>query len=250
MKCARKECPNINYTHTQYCEKHAQIWRREQGRVYVPISPIKAHVEGLRGAGLGWGQISRLSGCSVRFVRNVMESNQSYVMKFNAEKILSVPVPKAQHTLASKGATVCNVGTQRRLQALISMGYTNKQLAKECGYPLTQFRYLLEKGNGVTGGVARRVDEVFRRLHVLPPPKGTAAKRSRLRAQKKGWPPPFAWDLETIDNPDAKPDLGGKSDFLDYIYDARSLGHSEKRMAEFLGMQTESLRQRIRREVA
>lgn len=239
-KCHR--CPNLSYTSMGLCQKHADAARRKAGRVYVPSQPVAEHINYLRANGLGWGRIAELAGVKISMLRFV--GQQKYTFANNAERILAVK------PLVADGKRICNVGTQRRLQALVALGYTNRQLAKELDYPISQFAYLINLSEqGVTARVARKVEEVFDRLQLTIPPPCTGSTRAKNRAQRKGWPPPFAWD-DDIDDPAATSNLGLKGCFMDSVEDGRNMGKSDKAIAEILGMQLGSFRQRVRRECA
>jgi hypothetical protein len=69
-------------------------------------------------------------------------------------------------------------------------------------------------GEHVRAGTARAVCALYDELWDQPPPEGThrdkiAASRARNRAAAHGWPPPLAWDDDTIDDPDVVPNPTG-----------------------------------------
>lgn len=99
-------------------------------------------------------------------------------------------------------------GTQRRLQALVAMGYTWRAIDRHLGH-----QNLAEKwGNGrlryVFPATATKVAKVYEKLSMTLPPNQTsrekaAVTKARNIARRNGWPPPLAWD--NIDNPDEQP---------------------------------------------
>lgn len=249
MKCRRERCTNLNYTATPFCEKHAPEWRRQQGRIWVPIGPTRAHVQQLRDAGLGWYRIANLSGVSAWVIRNVIEAGQKHVRLATARGLLSVPVPEREHDLVADGAVVSGLGTRRRLRALVALGYSNERLAVEVGYPVSQFGRLVGGESEVTAGVARKAERVFERLQMLPPPEGYAANRSRLRAARRGWPVPMSWDEDSIDDPASRPRVPmlRADDWFPEYEKLRAKGYSKKRIAALMGIEETSLNTRLRR---
>lgn len=252
MKCQRERCSNLVHANTPFCEKHAPEWRRQQGTAYTPIEPVRVHVQRLRDAGLGWYRIARLSGTSAWVVRNIMNADQSHVTLRNARNLLSVAVPSTAHELAAPNATVPGVGTHRRLRALVAIGYSNAQLAEEIGYPTSQVARLFSGEFDVSAAVARKVEEAFNRLHMIPVPDGYASNRSRLRAARRGWFPPLAWEIDSIDDPAVRPRGVGASqhDWLPEYGKLRAKGYSNSRIAALLGIRPDSLNSRLRRAAA
>lgn len=97
------------------------------------------------------------------------------------------------------------VGTQRRIKALGRIGWSLGDLGKLLGGVTTQAvgSYLKAERIHVTVRTAVQVKEVYDRLSLQLGPTPLAAKH----AARRGWPPPWSWDEETIDDPDAEPDL-------------------------------------------
>lgn len=244
------------------CAKSAQIGHRGLCRPHyaahtaanrpVPAAPIAAHVARLRAAGLGWQRLQDLTGLSFTALRRV--DRRRYVLPETARKILAIPVPDIPALAVADGALVDATGTRRRLQALIAAGWTNLDLADAMGYHKAQFgRYLLTDRHGctVTAGTARRAAEVFTRLQLLTPPDTAASRRSRLRAARRGWPPPLAWDEDTIDNPCSQPHTSPNSndddEFAAIIADHRALGRYDREIAARMGVHLDTLQTRLRR---
>ena len=252
MNCGRPNCTNRNSTATPFCEKHAPEWRRQQGRSWVPIERTRAHVKRLRDAGLGWYQIARLSGVSAWVIRNVIESDQKHVTIGTERRLLLVQVPEREHDLASAGAVVSGLGTRRRLRALVAIGYSNARLAKEIDYPASQFGRLLSGEFDVTANVARKTEDAFTRLQMVPPPDGYAANRSRLRAARRGWAPPLAWDEDAIDDPRsrARVPMIRSDDWMPEYEKLRDKGYSIKKIAALMGIEETSMNTRLRRAKA
>lgn len=201
--------------------------------------PVMDHIAFLKSKGVGYRRIAELTGLSTRVIQRV--GQQKFVQAETARRILSLrPEPFG-------GARISTTGSIRRLQALVRIGYTQRDLAGEIGITENSLYTLMDgRQNGVTAAVAEKIDEVFRRLQMT---RGGSV-RARVRAERRGWPPPFAWDLDAIDDPDAEPDLGAAPSFLEQVEDFRSLNRTDAQIAAFFGVSTQSVRDRILRHEA
>jgi hypothetical protein len=100
-------------------------------------------------------------------------------------------------------ALTTSAGTQRRLQALMVLGWSLSQIQHATG---TSALHRCLTRETVTAKLAREVRD-FYDAHWTSSPKAdgphaqTAITRTRLRAEKAGWLPPLAWDDDTIDDP-------------------------------------------------
>lgn len=107
------------------------------------------------------------------------------------------------------GPRVDATGTQRRLQALMVLGWSQKKLAHYLHLPQQHMSKMLT-ATQVNGSTAQAVSELYDRLWNLTPPQATrhdksAASRARIYATARGWLPPMAWDDATIDDPNVGP---------------------------------------------
>lgn len=104
---------------------------------------------------------------------------------------------------------VPGIGTARRVQALVALGWSFHQIAARIGvvHDLPG-RWARAGGSFVMRRTADRVDAVFRELCMTPPPENTIrlqreATYARTLARKRGWVTALAWD--DIDDPDEQP---------------------------------------------
>lgn len=107
------------------------------------------------------------------------------------------------------GRAVPAIGTQRRIQALMRLGWTSTDIATEAGW---QHRNgVLRILNGQKGRPTRWVERktadtiaaIYARLSMQTPEMTPTRARTRARAERLGYAPPLAWD--DIDNPDEQP---------------------------------------------
>lgn len=97
---------------------------------------------------------------------------------------------RKQNILHRGPTMIPSVGSVRRLQALMAIGWRQEDIARAGGWKSKQciqgvFRYPV-----VRPETARRIDEVFRALCMKPGP----SQNIREYASRKGYVPPLAWD--------------------------------------------------------
>lgn len=99
------------------------------------------------------------------------------------------------------------VGLQRRIRALAVLGWSVEHLAAHRGIPVTNLDRLRRPANRqhVKLGFAEHVLAVYEEFSNKVPPETPSAKAVRTRAAKQGFHSPWAWDEDTIDDPDALP---------------------------------------------
>lgn len=97
---------------------------------------------------------------------------------------------------------VSKVGAVRRLQALMWMGWSRRELARQAGYKGDAFALILNSPRqAIMVANDQKVADLFERLAMRPGP----SKRAHDCAERNGWLPPLAWT--DIDDPDEIPDL-------------------------------------------
>lgn len=126
---------------------------------------------------------------------------------------------------------VSAVGTRRRLQALMAIGWDQHSLAVEVGVTNTRISNLVRGINPeVTWHTVARVTRVYDRLSMTAREGTKAARYARTVARRQGWPPPLAWD--DIDN-DPEPPAGEPVDVDEVVVERILDGeHLEATQAE------------------
>lgn len=114
---------------------------------------------------------------------------------------------KRQRHGLGEPAYVDPTGTQRRLRALVAIGYPTRTLATLLGWTGNIGR-VLWGDHLINRKTARRVAEIYDELSEIPGPSDA----SRRAAKRAGYVPPAAWDDETIDDPSAEPNTGAAED--------------------------------------
>lgn len=226
--------------------------------VWVPVEPVLEHVAALRAAGLGWPRIAELSGLSPLTVAGLAKPGRRAVNRRTEAAILGIDVPASPLAPElSAGFRVPIVGTRRRLRALAAIGYSQDHLLADLGMQPRSCA-LSKVYTGADYCTARRAREIaalFDRYRLRP--YGPSA-RAKQDARRKGWPPPFAWDDDTIEDPTVGPDFNAarmaarraearrRHDTLtaDIIADYRSVGRSDAEVADVLGLRLNSFYRR------
>ncbi len=91
-----------------------------------------------------------------------------------------------------------SLGTTRRIEALMAIGWTSGHIADLIGVTRSGVRRI-KYSRTVQIGTARRVEAAYDALSGRPGP----SEMTRGRARSLGYAPPLAWD--DIDNPDETP---------------------------------------------
>lgn len=212
--CGRPRCPYLTRSNAEgLCQKHRRAYiRNEYPAGYIlPTDNVVTHLNQLRGVGLAWKRISELTGgtVSITTLRAVAKRERTGITAAKAERILAItPVALVPDAIAaaSNGSFVPMIGTTRRAQALVAIGYCNEYICANIGYSNRKFhRILFGKGPYVAVATHRAMCELFTLVESTPAPPGYASNRARKRAARSGWAKPFDWDEEDIDDPTATP---------------------------------------------
>lgn len=111
--------------------------------------------------------------------------------------------------------TVPSIGARRRIQALLSVGWSRPQVAREAGWETSgALRYVM-RSDTMTRATHDRIAETYERLCMKTPPDELVARRVKTWARKGGYAPPLAWN--NIDDPNEVPDRGGSDEEIDLV---------------------------------
>ncbi len=112
-------------------------------------------------------------------------------------------------------AAPTGLGAQRRIRALMARAWSPQAIENATGIPAAGIRQVLADWRNVSLDLAAAVVRAYDQLWDADPPRATHAQRDaadahREQAERHGWPPPMAWDDDTIDHPDGHPAPGWK----------------------------------------
>jgi AraC-like DNA-binding protein len=207
----RCRCANCTAANTTASNEMHRARTFGRWKPYIDAAPVRAHIQTLRQIGVGVDQIASLAGLSSSHVRGLIyptgRSNRPFqkIRRETARRILSIPPDVSSRAANSH---VDATGTRRRLQALVTVGWTQTSLARALHRSSTNLRRSMS-GETVTACTAQLVDDLYERLWDTEPPEVTTAQRrpseaAHSLAARQGWLPPLAWD--DIDNdPEPRP---------------------------------------------
>lgn len=108
---------------------------------------------------------------------------------------------KAIRTGRAKPRLVDPTGSRRRVQALAAIGWPLGMICLRMGLVSSKPPRFLYEGKTISVRSAEAIARIYDELSMTPGPSTS----TRKRALRKGWPPPLAWDDDSIDDPEAKP---------------------------------------------
>lgn len=186
---------------------------RREGPAFVPIEHVREHVEDLRAHGLGTRRLAEISGVSARLIQAIVtgtrgpRDGEQHTVNRKAAAALMKVRPSA--ALVAPSRLIDATGTRRRLQALLTIGWSRAELARQAGLtPTATGRLML--ADSCTIHSARKVHTLYEELWDQAPPTTTGpqrqtAARARADARARGWVSPMSWDDDTIDDPTVVP---------------------------------------------
>lgn len=206
-RCAPCSAAQSRYAKTR---RHA----REHGQaLYIDPTRARAHVEMLLRRGLTIPQVARRAGIDRETVRALVGQTpggvpSTWTHRATEARLLSV-YPEAIGP--EQIGLVHPAGTARRLQALAARGWSRTQIGRRLGTTRQAVRELMDPARSQISVQSRtKVAALYDELWNVDPQPSTPAERSAYtktlaEAVRKGWPPPLAWDDDTIDHPGAQP---------------------------------------------
>lgn len=115
---------------------------------------------------------------------------------------------QALRTLYGTRSTISSLGTKRRIQALMALGWTRQAIGEAAGYApgaaRARISQILRGGDTMYIQTARKIEKAYAALSMRIPTGNTqVASIIRRNARRNGWPPPLAWN--NIDDPNEQP---------------------------------------------
>lgn len=116
---------------------------------------------------------------------------------------------EARRHMPGASRRVNPIGTSRRVQALVALGWTYLDIQRETGLEDAEVRrFAIGERAYVYSSTVAKVDAAFQRMCMTIPPARTsrekqARSKARRLAARNGWVPPLAW--MDIDDPAERP---------------------------------------------
>ena len=205
--CTKHEpgTPSCYSTHQCRCVPCSRAGRRQRKVSRLGLSdlvnaaPVRAHITRLLDRGHSTSGIAIAAGLSGAQITYTL-TRARRIHPETARSIMSVRTPAGY---------VDSTGTRRRLQALAALGWSFAGMARRLGLSDATVHHWTA-GRRVEAVSAAKARRLYAELWDQRPPESTpiqrmVANRNRALAQRRGWPPPMAWDDETIDRPESAP---------------------------------------------
>jgi hypothetical protein len=176
------------------------------GPAWVDPAPAREHIARLQADhGISLAAVGRLAGIQTSMVEHLCNPGHSqyrrWITRDTARRILDARFDLDQ---LDDRMQIDVIGTQRRIRALCRVGWSQILIAERLGIsPKAVGFYLNPNRRYVTARVARSIRDLYAELESRRGPSETSARW----AASRGWPPPIAWDDDTIDHPDTRPDV-------------------------------------------
>lgn len=215
-RCACEPCRLENNKRQNARRKLKGYGLFDDGR--TDAEPVRQHILHLREFGIGTRRLAEITGVGRPKIDHVMwgkavSSNGYYrpaipakrVDRAAAEKILAV---KPTIDALDPNYIMPARGTQRRLQALVSRGWSNVLLSQKLGMNAHSLGVMLRQGNVIVS-THHRIAALFDELWDQEPPTDTLMRRiviARMTnyAAARRWLPPLAWDdIDSDEEPPA-----------------------------------------------
>ncbi|TMR91276.1 hypothetical protein [Nonomuraea basaltis] len=165
---------------------------------------VRAHIAQLCEAGMSVSDIAEDARMYRRNLGRIIDGTYRDVNRPTAERLFAVQ-PRAGWALLDA------TGSRRRYQALTAIGWSGKEILQRlqdiAGYTTNTTRINTQRH--ISARLAGAIRRVYDDLSMTVPPDTVTARRARARAARYGWAPPLAWDEDTIDDPEAEPDIDG-----------------------------------------
>ncbi|WP_433520082.1 hypothetical protein ACQP2T_63820 (plasmid) [Nonomuraea sp. CA-143628] len=212
-------CYICGYANAVYCERRERAIAYGTWQPFVDAEPIRLHVRDLQSCGLGLRRIAEAASVDRKRLQALLNGRpergtgpQEKVRPALAAAILAV---EASFDLLGATTVIDATGTRRRLQALVTIGWSQAKLGARLSWTPANFSALMREPQTIVR-TARKVRCLYDELWDQAPPEDghrekIATNRARNMAKARGWVPPQAWDDDTIDDPSARPDIGAKT---------------------------------------
>jgi len=191
------------------CRNAGRDYRRRLGydrvngvRRRIDSTQTRVHLERLTAKGWTQAQIAEAAGISTGVVHDQLAGRYRTVNRHVAAAILSVALdhkPPIQRGMADA------TGTRRRLQALMVLGHTMADVARQAGVGISSLQQTADgRWATIRASNAAKVSRVYRQLSLVSAPRTLWSEKARNHAMARGWHGPMAWD--DIDDPACQPD--------------------------------------------
>lgn len=182
------------------------------------LADLQAHLKGLHGRGMSAQAMARQTAIHSTSIDGILSGRHTKVHRTIYNRLMQAKFEAPLYRSAAgrpTGSYQDSTGTRRRVRALQADGFPLRLIAAEMGVSLQAVSQLANKEGPVYASTAARVAEVYDKWLITDPRKdlGVGAQsysRTKMAAERAGYPPRGCWDPDTIDDPDAFPEWTGE----------------------------------------
>jgi hypothetical protein len=237
---------------TRQARRRRRLQAYGQWQPFAPAEPVRQHVQAVRATGMSCAGIVRHTGVNSGTIDHLLYGKAPYppavkIRTENAEALLAY-WPRLDDY--DDGAIIDATGTRRRVQALAALGWPSNAVQQRVDHITLKAVERLRVNERVTARTARAVRDLYSEVSGKPAEHyGVTpwiAARTRTYAVKHQYAGPMAWDDDTIDDPQAKPDFGEELNF----HERAQLRREEIIHLAWCGHQPEQILDRLDNEVS
>jgi transcriptional regulator with XRE-family HTH domain len=229
---------------------------------YVDAGPAREHVRMLGRCGIGLKRAAELAGVSTGSMSKLLyggPGERPPSRRIRPETEAAILAVRPSLDLLGASVPVDATGTQRRLKALVAIGWSQARLSARLGMLQSNFGVIMYRRTHVTAATARAVAALYDELWDQAPPQSghrekIAANRARNYARARKWAPPAAWDDDRIGDPSAgpaqewrRPARLGSAGLAAEYRELAALGYTRTLAAERLGVSRAALEKALER---
>lgn len=164
-------------------------YERSHGKLRTTDAlPARRHIETLIGAGWSYRAIAGSADLSPSTIHRVGRGWQDAITRSAESRILAVGGLPEAPAASSHEPFVPRIGSTRRMQALLFMGWTHRAMQEHCG--ISTAVTLNQEGRWVTRSKHDAIAAMYDELALTPGP----SQRTRDRARRLGYVGPMSWD--------------------------------------------------------
>ena len=248
-------CYTCGWARAQYEDNRQRAIQRGTWQPYVDAEPVRVHIRHLQACGMGLRAIAAAADIDRKRLQGILTGRpeRGTGPQEQVRPVLAAAVLAVEPTLENLApSTLINpVGTRRRIQALIANGWPQQSLAARLNMTPSNFGAMIHREHVLVRRalqVRALYDELWRADPAQHGATAAGISRARKTAAANSWPPPGAWDDDTIDSPEATPQTGSEQkpnrDAIrrEEIQHLISFSHSEDEIAKRLDMSVSTVR--------
>lgn len=201
-------CWSCRVAHARYLDERERLIAYGRWNPWVPAEPARQHVRALMAAGMSTRNIAKTAGVPSCRVSHLLYGRGKKPLPTNIRPDYS----EALLSIEPEPSRVPMLGAQRRLRALVALGYPSPHLGELLGLSQQRVDHYLRSPSEtrIMRASHDRIVDLYERLSMTLPTTDTKREKYRVSrakdtAKRNGWAPPLAWPDGLIDDPDHMP---------------------------------------------